>query len=210
MTKVNGERYPPARRDKAVTLIAGCECVDGIIIATDLEVSGGERKALAAKSTWDSQAGKGLALAFAGRYDLMVYAAEELMRANLYKHTLLKLRADLHKIYMDHIHPIYSEEEKDSVLQIICGISGTGKRSLFISDRTILRRVRDYCFAGYGTALAFYLAKSWALKDRPATEAVALLRKIFHEVGRNTPYVGTEVSVTWLDLEGNGRNLIEE
>lgn len=185
-----------------MTLIAGFECRDGLLMATDLEVSGGERKLLAGKSTWDSRSGKALGLALAGRYDLMVYAAEVLIKANAHKQPLQRVRNDLYKLYMQHIDAVYPEAEKDGVLQVLVGISGAGERRLFVSDRTVLRRIAGCCFVGYGVPLASYLAKQSFSSQQLTNDCIPVIRKIFHEVGENTPYVGTAANITRLDLDG--------
>ena len=209
----SGQRIPirrpaPPLRNKKLTIAAGFECNDGIILATDLEITGAAHKSLGGKSTVSCSNGNGVVIGGAGDYDVLAYACVEMtenVEGRDIASILKRLRGILKKIYLDHIHSCYEESDRYTTLQLLVGIVSGGQRRLYRSNRSVLRRVGPYAFQGIGIDLSSYLAKQWWPKDYPTSdEAIGLARKIIHEVGENVPYVGTTANIIRLDLSGHG------
>jgi 20S proteasome alpha/beta subunit len=195
-----------------MTLSAGFECSDGLVLATDLEITHGGIKRLGPKSTWESTDGKALAIAGAGYYDVLAYACEQVahaISAKTLEEVLAGARRNLFTVYAQHIHKFYEGNERDEALQLIVGLSGSSSRKLFVSSRSILRRVGPYVFVGYGAELAYFLVKQWWNPNYAIKECIDLARRIMQEVGENVPYVGKRANVTVLDLDGNAKNVFE-
>jgi hypothetical protein len=207
--RIPRRRSPSSSRNRKLTIAAGFECTDGIILATDLEINWGGHKSMGGKSTFRDGKGNAVAIGGAGEYDVLAYACTE-MTENIegrdIASILKRLRGILKKIYLDHIQPCYEEADRYHILQLLIGIVSGGQRQLYCSNRSVLRRAAPYAFHGSGVDLAHYLAKKWWPKDYPtSSEGISLARKIIREVGENVPYVGTVANVIRLDLDGNGR-----
>jgi len=195
-------------RRKAVTIAAGFECADGIVLATDLVVSDGMLKRLAGKSTFQTSGDRTLAIAGAGYYDVLAYACAGIVPAVTEgdcSSIIRKSRDALYDLWEQHIDPFYDRHEKDQVLQLIVGIldKSTTERQLYVSNRSILRRDGPYIFVGCGWHLAYYLAKQWwKAGGIYISECAELAERIIQEVGDNVPDVGNDANITTINFDG--------
>jgi hypothetical protein len=203
---------------KAVTIAAGFKCNDGIILATDLEITESTIKRVGGKSAYICIPGVGnVGIAGAGIYDVLAYACEVLSqrtRGNNLREILASLRGNIAKIYAEHIRPAYPRKEWGQALQLLVGIVTNAESEidwrLYSSAQTILRETGPYEFVGFGRDLAYYVTKTLtkryaSMKEEglhrpkalegiehllPMKETVPLVRKIISEVKENSPYCG--------------------
>jgi 20S proteasome alpha/beta subunit len=202
--------HPPNRRllfrRTALTLAAGFECRDGLVFATDQEVTDGITKRLGAKSTHETHKRKALVLAGAGNYDLLGYACERIIpsvKAPDVIGVVANIRKSLHEVWKDDIDPFYAEQEKDQALHIVAGIAGPRHRSIYVSNRSVFARNKDYAFVGCGSSLAYYLAKQKWSYETTVKECVDMARWIVGQVGENTSGVGEVANITTVDMDGH-------
>lgn len=147
-----------------MTIAAGFNCIDGIILATDLEITESLVKRPGGKSTFEEEDGN--AVAGAGVYDLLTYACEVItsgIRGQNLKQLLKKVRRDIKDMYRQHIHPFYEPNERDGVLQVLVAIEVDYEcpPMLFKSSRSVLTQVAaPYEFVGIGRDLAYYIMKN--------------------------------------------------
>ncbi len=188
-----------------MTIVAGIECSDGLLLGTDLEITAGLSKRSGGKSTFVSQAGRTVAVAGAGYYDVLAYAAEQLTKGSVGRgmdNIVGQLRNRMKGVYMEHIHPCYDGPERDDALQLLVGIVVPKERRLYSSSRSILRRAGWYAFRGTGVDLAYYLADKWP-KDWPSMQdGVGLMRNVILEVSENVAYCGKGTSIIRIGLDG--------
>ena len=196
-----------------MTIAAGLECSDGIILATDLEITQGQTKLIGGKSTYISRARKCVAVAGAGYYDELAYTCEVMTQGGLRNgigSIAGQLRSRMREIYLDNIHPCYDEANRDSVVQLLVAIVASGQRKLYISHRSVLRRTGRYAFVGIGADLAHYLAKEWKRDWEPMENAIPSMRELIMKVEDNVPYCGKGVNILKVDLDGNASYVTED
>jgi hypothetical protein len=189
-----------------MTIAAGLQCSDGLILATDLEITQGQTKMAGGKGTYISRAGKCVAVVGAGYYDELAYACEIMTDgglANGVDSIVAQLRHRMRDIYLDHIHPSYDEAGRDGALQLLVGVVAGKKRGLYVSHRSILRRAGRYAFVGIGSDLAYYLARKWPKDWKEMEDAIPSVRQLILEVEDNVPYCGKGVNIMLVKLSGD-------
>ena len=149
-----------------MSIAAGFKCSDGVILATDLEITEPSMlKRPGGKGTFISD-GKGLNIGIvgAGEYDVLAYACEIVLRdiyAETFEGVVDKLRRNLNRLYRNDIRAAWPEQEWGNLLQLLVGV--TFKKGtlldwgLYMSDRSVLRRAGPYDFVGIGKELAYYI-----------------------------------------------------
>jgi hypothetical protein len=204
-----------------VTIAAGFQCIDGIILATDLEVTENVVKRIGGKSTFKTSGGCSVAVAGAGYYEMLMYACE-ILTAEIVGDTLeaivRNLREELLDIYNKHIHCSYEPHERDGVLQLLVGVVAKDGNALYKSSRGTLARIAEpYQFVGIGKDVGFYIMKNrneflakldlrvedWDyLVHLPAIdETVPIVKAVIEEIAQNVPNCGKGVRLLKVPID---------
>ncbi|MDE2104939.1 MAG: hypothetical protein KGL39_47315 [Patescibacteria group bacterium] len=212
-----------------MTIAAGFECSDGLVLATDLEITAGAFKRTGGKSTYNSKNGRAVAIAGSGYYDVLAYACEVLGSKKIsdigFQEIVGEIQRSVRQLYKEYIRPMYSTEELNEVLQLLVGVvqnvSGEVFSSgLYVSSRSILRKASPYEFVGIGRDLAFYLMQKRNLYQQAkmqnllpmglvahlllpsVEEVVPIAKEVLLEVQNNVPYCGHGVTVLKVTSDG--------
>jgi hypothetical protein len=207
-------------RIRPVTIAAGFKCSDGIVLATDLEITESMTKRISGKSAYFPVQNGFVGIAGAGSYDLLAYACEVIgdnVRGESPRAIIDGLRGNLKRLYREHVHPSYPNDWP-TALQLIVGVVFHTEDSLdfglYVSERNLLRKTGPYEFVGAGKELSYYVMKRLGkdlfrrrqrlgpgdpiedLFDLPAMDAVVpLSEQLISEVGENVPWCGREADI---------------
>jgi hypothetical protein len=207
-----------------VTIAAGFKCSDGIILATDLEITELMVKRAGGKSSFNTNQGNTVAVAGAGVYDLLAYACEVMttgIGGQSFEKLTGKLRQDIRNIYRQHIHPFYEPHERDEALQLLLAVMVEDETvpTLFKSSRSLITQVAaPYEFVGIGKDLAYYVMVNrkeflpkrdlrlydWLedLRLPSLDDALSLTRTVIQEVQKNVQGCGKGVAILKVPLIG--------
>lgn len=189
-----------------MTIAAGFICNDGLVLATDLEITEAMFKRVGGKSTCVSSEGRGVAVVGAGRYYLLAYACEQMTESIVWatvSEIVETLRQDMQRIYGEHIHSCFEDDQRDSALQMLIGVVADDDMGLWISDRGVLARTGPYDFVGMGRDLAFYIMKRRWPRDYPSLEqGVTLARETVLEIGESVRYCGKGANILTIGRDG--------
>lgn len=189
---------PKPREEKKMTIAAGFKCENGLVMATDTELTNGSFK---------THGGKGslvkfgedcvVAVVAAGYYDYLALACEEICEASYgraaeeIKHSI---KTAIYEIYSKHIHPFFPEQESAGVLQVLVGIVVPGDIepvSLLRSYKSILREAGPYDFVGAGESVArFLMGRKKTYSWPPIKEVSKTAFEIISTVKKNVPSCG--------------------
>jgi len=157
-------------RKKPVTIAAGFKCGDGILLATDLEITDSSIKRIGGKSTYfRTPEGALIAIAGAGYYDILAYACETMaadVTGNSIREIIEDVRRNLTDLYDEHVRPSYPQlyEQAEALKLIVAVIVGTQESiedyRLYVSEQTVIREAEPYQFVGIGKDLAYYIMRN--------------------------------------------------
>ncbi len=205
LSRCKSERLP---QRKVVTLIAGMFCIDGMLLVSDREESGGERKDSVPKiaSWYDSQCS--LAMAGAGHGPLCDVAIERIRRAAKkagdsflgdHEAVISKALRDLHDKYIWQ-----TNSQQDRRIALILGLHDRGKDEfiLYLTCEEILQPKRTYACCGIGEVLGGYFLERLYDPALSLAEAKTLGAFIAREAKDSVGSVGRETEFVALRKEG--------
>jgi 20S proteasome alpha/beta subunit len=195
---------PVLWRKRPVTLIAGMLCLDGILLASDREESGGERKDSVPKiAEWyDSRCS--LAIAGAGHGPLCDVAIESIARAakkageSLFGDHEMVISEALRDLHNKYIWQTNSQEDRRIALIVAIHSREKDDFRLYLTSEEILQPKHTYACSGIGEILGGYFLERLYDPALHLEEAETLMAFIAKEAKDSVGQVGRETEFVTL------------
>jgi 20S proteasome alpha/beta subunit len=191
-----------------VTLIVGVLCADGLVIASDREEAGGDKKPSPASIDVYQDSHCSLAIAGTGHGPLCDVAIERIAIA---AHDEGEAFYEQHeRIISDVLTALYQEfiwrtsSTDDRRIQLIIGIQerATNQRRLYLTVEEILQPKRLYACSGSGDFIANYFLERLLVPALTGVETRKLLAFIAREAKDSISGVGRETEMITFDQMG--------
>lgn len=197
-----------------MTLIAGLECADGLLICSDREESGGPSVKTSSRKVFDfSGCQFQLAIATAGDAALADKAVKRIADAAraakfVDRHEEL-IEEVLRELYTTYVWPEEIPEGRDREIELIVGIYDIANQQqlLYRAVEEILWPKIDFVCAGSGEQLACYFLENLHSQTLTISEAMALMRFVLREVKDSSEGVGRESEMLAVTQSGTSRTL---
>jgi hypothetical protein len=216
-----------------MTIAAGFICNNGLILATDLEITESMITRVGAKSTYFRPTkGSVVGIAGAGDHHLLAHACEimaERVIGPTFQEMVSQARKILAEIYKQHVRPSYPSEQWSSALQLIVGVVATESNTLdyglYVSEKTVLAQFAPYAFVGAGRELGYYLMKRMHVPDHPdallvqqdlrqdglneiihgasIAQLVPFVQQVMSEIEENVAYCGKGIKILRIPFVGD-------
>jgi len=162
-------RYPWAFRlkEKKVTIAAGFQCTDGIVLCADTELTIGVGLKRSGEKVWIHQgpiAPCAVVITGAGSFSYLEMLSEKIFDAIKKTMTLVDIRAvverEVKAIHTEHLFLFPDQDNRPQVAILLAARDKTGALMLLQSYETAVSLVEHFQVLGTGTELGSYLAES--------------------------------------------------
>ncbi|MGB8411912.1 MAG: hypothetical protein WCE23_03710 [Candidatus Binatus sp.] len=190
-----------------MTLIAGCKCRDGFVLAADTEITQGNIVYQDHKlnTYFSDRYGYDIAIGGAGDASYLTMASQRIRdaAAALDKPTCDSIRNAISNVMLSindkELKYWEIDDENRPAIQLLIGIKDPGGGILVLNvDRTAVFEVNSWAFAGSGQILAAHLGEKLYQDNLSAAVTQHLIGQICREVKAKGTYVGgnTEMIAT--------------
>jgi 20S proteasome alpha/beta subunit len=190
-----------------MSLVAGCKCRDGFVLAADTEITYGtvvyqDHKLF---KYFSEKCGYSLVIGGAGDASYLTMAAQKIRDAadaqsnphcNAIRDTAERTILEIHDTALKYWNV---DDQNRPSIELLVGVKdGAGKSQVFKIDRTAVLEIESWAFIGSGSTLAAHLAEKMYGAELSAAVTVNLISQIFREVKSKGTYVGgnTEIVAT--------------